>query len=135
MKSNRRSVEKEAPWRGHVQRQSCSGLSIRGYCREQELSEASFYLWRRELQVRDLDRPPLELATDPVNGSPAAKHSGLVSVDVVGLSSPQTIDVVLASGVVIRVREDVESAALERVLKVVDGIALSNSRDNGGALC
>ena len=68
MANQRRSVEKEAYWRGQLELQSTSGLSIRRWCRESGVSEPTFYVWRRELRKRDhftdqaqaanLSRPP-----------------------------------------------------------------------------
>ena len=40
---------KERQWRGILQRQAASGLSIRQFCNAEDLSEASFYAWRRVL--------------------------------------------------------------------------------------
>jgi len=48
-----RSVDKEEFWRWHVEMQAAEGLSARAYCRQQGLSAASFYAWRRELKRRD----------------------------------------------------------------------------------
>jgi transposase-like protein len=56
MANHRRSVEKEAYWRSHLDRQSASGLSIRRGCRESGVSEPTFYVWRRELRKRDQER-------------------------------------------------------------------------------
>lgn len=49
----KRSAEKERFWRSMVEQQGRGSLSVRAFCRQQELSEASFYAWRRELQKRD----------------------------------------------------------------------------------
>lgn len=51
-----RSVEKEASWRGHVSRQAAGRVSIRAYCHEHDLSQPSFYAWRREIAKRDAER-------------------------------------------------------------------------------
>lgn len=52
MGKRRRSVAKEAWWRGHVDQQSSGGQSVREYCLQHELAENSFYAWRRELRLR-----------------------------------------------------------------------------------
>jgi len=44
---------REEFWREHVAAWEKSGQSIRGYCRAQELSEAGFHFWKRELKRRD----------------------------------------------------------------------------------
>jgi len=48
-----RGATKEAFWRRMVQAQSDSGLSIRAWCRDQDLKDTTFYWWRRELTRRD----------------------------------------------------------------------------------
>lgn len=52
-KGPQRDAEKERFWREIIRRQLRSGQSIRGFCRDEALSEPSFYAWRRELKQRD----------------------------------------------------------------------------------
>ena len=122
MANHRRSVEKEAYWRGHVERQSGSGVSIRKYCRENGVSEPSFYLWRRELRKRDLERGVDDRREH--EGSSDVVPAGLVAVDVVASDSASTdrtamLEIDVSGGVVIRLREDAAADTLERVLGVV----------------
>lgn len=49
-----RSIDRELYWRGVLQRQRESGLNVASYCRQESLSAASFYAWRRKLQERDV---------------------------------------------------------------------------------
>lgn len=51
-KGPRRDAVKERFWREALRRQRRSGRSVRGFCRDEALSEPSFYAWRRELQQR-----------------------------------------------------------------------------------
>lgn len=44
----------ERQWRERVARWASSGLSVREFSRQQGLSEASLYFWKRELQARDV---------------------------------------------------------------------------------
>jgi hypothetical protein len=44
---------REEFWREQVAGWEKSGQSIRGYCRAQELSEAGFHFWKRELKRRE----------------------------------------------------------------------------------
>ena len=123
MANRRRSVEKEAYWRGQLERQSGSGLSIRRWCRESGVSEPTFYVWRRELRKRDHERG-LHECDSHASFSEAAVAPGFVALDVVppdvvssGREAKLEIDV--AGGVVIRLREDASAETLERVLSVV----------------
>jgi len=56
MTHHQRRLEKEAHWREHITQQANSGDTIRRYCLDHELSEPSFYAWRRELATRDAER-------------------------------------------------------------------------------
>ncbi len=74
-----RSAEKEAFWQMAVDEQQCSGLSIKAFCRQQGLSEPSFYAWRKKLQKRDAPRddspsPFLPVRVLPATGSNDRRH-------------------------------------------------------------
>jgi len=58
-KHRMRNAKKESFWRSVLRRQASSGMSIRAWCRQEELSEAGFHWWRRELARREAcgDRP------------------------------------------------------------------------------
>jgi hypothetical protein len=148
MANQRRSVEKEAYWRGQLERQLASGLSIRRWCRESGVSEPTFYVWRRELRKRDHERGRTERDRHEPLSEPAFAP-GFVAVDVLAVDvlapdvlapdvlapdvlAPDVVtsDAVLsgreakleidvAGGVVIRLREDASAETLERVLTVV----------------
>jgi transposase-like protein len=51
--TRRKNVEREQHWRGVIRDQQASGLSISAFCREREVSPASFFTWRRRLTQRD----------------------------------------------------------------------------------
>lgn len=114
-----RGAEKESYWRGHLERQLKSGISIKGYCRLHELSEGSFYSWRNEIQQRGLGQTS---STDRSRGS---GDPGLVAVEIVGdaagLSRP-TLEIECPGGPVVRLREEVSLEVLERVMRVCQRI-------------
>jgi hypothetical protein len=51
-----RSRQREEYWRRIVTRQPASGQSIRDWCARHEVTEASFYAWRRTLAQRGILR-------------------------------------------------------------------------------
>ena len=69
MAKQQRDLANEAHWRDVFQQFATSGLSVRGFCRRESLSEANFYAWRRtlaELENHHAERdqqpvPPLHL--------------------------------------------------------------------------
>lgn len=51
-----RRGEREQVWRELIRDHAASGLSISAFCRDRELSPASFFNWRRKLADRELER-------------------------------------------------------------------------------
>jgi len=49
----KRSIEKECLWRGIVARFQRSGMTVRGFCKGEQVKEYQFFAWRRELKRRD----------------------------------------------------------------------------------
>ncbi len=47
------SKERERYWRGVLEDQKSSGLSISAFCRDRKVPAASFFNWRRKLAERD----------------------------------------------------------------------------------
>ena len=51
-----RSAEKEEFWRLALTEQQSSGMTIKAFCRQQELAAHAFSWWKREIQKRDQRR-------------------------------------------------------------------------------
>lgn len=113
-----RRAEKERFWRGEVEGQAASGLSVRVWCQRRGISEPSFYHWRAELKRR----PPAAR----VSGAPAAKRAKRPNrtaatnfVPVRLTTSTSHVEFAFASGLVIRVPAQ-ELEALRAVLDIVE---------------
>lgn len=87
MPKPKRDPQLERRWRDLFAQWQRSNQTVRAFCHEHHVSEASFYSWRGELARRDQ-----EAAT--------ARTPTFVAVQVVPNA---TIEVVLPSGVVLRV--------------------------------
>jgi transposase-like protein len=57
MARGERNPAKERRWRELVERQVASGLSVRTFCRQAGIGEASFYYWRRAIQPAEAPTP------------------------------------------------------------------------------
>ena len=64
-KGTARDPAKEAFWRRMRGRQAGSKLSIRAWCREHGVNEATFHGWRREMARRDAEGTRSVRATAP----------------------------------------------------------------------
>jgi hypothetical protein len=90
-------------WAERIAAQQCSGVSVKQFCKEQSLTEYSFYAWRKRLQKKE----PVRFA--------------LVDRRVGRLESPSeaALELVLANGERLRIGAGVDAAALRTVLSVL----------------
>ncbi len=56
MAHKQRDLKKEALWRRQIRGQARSGMTVRAWCLNEQVSEATFHWWRRELARRDGER-------------------------------------------------------------------------------
>lgn len=86
-----------ALWRHRIAQQQASGQSIRAFCRDQKLSEHSFYAWRKQLETtnaRDNDKAnPVRFAL--VQTATAIKQPTVATRQ---LSNAEPLELILASG-------------------------------------
>lgn len=107
--TKQRSGSKERFWRRVVRQWRHSGLSIRDFCVQQQLSEASFYFWRRTIGKRD------------------GQAARFVPVQVVGSEEKPTasdtagqgLELVLGGGWVLRIGPDFDGPTLQRLLALL----------------
>ncbi len=62
MANKQRDPAKEASWRELLNRFSTSGLSVREFCRREQVAESAFYAWRGTVAERDGTRKPTSKA-------------------------------------------------------------------------
>ena len=110
-------------WRERLARWRDSGLSIREFCWREEVSQPSFYQWRKRLQ-RNLPSPrsrsakPVFLPVQVVNSAGEATH--LASLAGGGSRDAEAlIEVVLPRGVTVRVAAQIDESRLRSVLRAV----------------
>lgn len=87
MANKLRSGGKEQFWREMLKRQAASGLSVRSFSRQEGLSEASFYAWRRTIAERagkrngPTEAPPAFL---PVHLSSEPRRETAITIELAG---------------------------------------------------
>jgi len=140
----RRDLKKEAYWRQAVPRQSVSGLSIRAWCRDQGVQEATFHWWRRELARRDAEQTEVGTVgvADPIVRTGSGRSArpprpSVTVVDCVAETKPASfvpvrvpgndpdgerslIEIVLTDGRRVRVTGSVHPQTLGDVLDVLE---------------
>ena len=108
----RRSA-REQHWRGIFSDWKASGLSITVFCRARDVSEASFYYWRRELAVRGYRVSQ--------GGSAAVSVTGPAFVPV-RVVAAEPIEVVIRSGQILRVSPTFDPAHLRAVVAALEAV-------------
>jgi hypothetical protein len=109
MMATARSAEKEAFWRMVMEEHRGSGLTIKAFCKQQGISEPSFYAWRKKLNQRATDSitPGALVPVNLVDGQKSSA-SKLDSVTIrIATQSGFTVDIDGASA------DDVAGIAVE----------------------
>jgi hypothetical protein len=108
----RRESAKEKLWRRVLADFAASGQSVRAFCRVRELSEPSFYAWRRSLARRDATRRSVT-----PHGPPTPAFLPIRLAETTG-GTP--MEIVLAGGHRICLRPPVDRAALTEVVAALE---------------
>jgi hypothetical protein len=128
-----RDRAKEWRWRRLLRQWRRSGLTGRAFCAIQQLSEPSFYSWKREIARRDQERRRTATkaaaarqarsttAADWSARPNAASGPGFVRVALPADDPrPSAIEVVVGQGRVVRVRAGFDDNLLRQLLRVLE---------------
>lgn len=107
-----RRKDRELFWHGVLQRQTDSGLNVAAFCRQESISAASFYAWRRKLKERDA--PGAREA--PGENSGWNFGGQLLPVRIESASSSGSVRVLLPQGVSIDAPSSIDRGALVDLL-------------------
>jgi len=110
--TNQRRSSKERFWRRIVRHWRSSGLSIRDFCAEGQISEGNFYAWRRIIAERDAQATRFV----PVRVVPEQKPTGAAS----GNGSDNGLELILGAGRVLRIGREFDGATLRRLLVLLE---------------
>jgi hypothetical protein len=107
-------------WLQHILRWQVSRLSVCDYCDRLQLSQASFYAWKRTLQQRGLVAGTTPGSARPRHAAAPAKAPFFLPV-VVSEAEPSTghIDLVLPDGWTVRVAAGFDVGTLRQLLALL----------------
>jgi transposase len=113
----KRDGGKERFWRRTLRQWRRSGLSVRAFCAEHGLAEASLYAWRRIIAQRDWEdsRVPDGHSDAAVDVTPV-----FVPLRVIDVSTQVAFEVVLERGRVVRVLRGFDADTLRQLLAVLE---------------
>jgi len=132
-RQGRTNPELVRAWQERISAWATSGLTARAYCREQRLSEPSFYAWRRKLREPDgatrsgrAGKARSKATSRRVTGraaAAAAPRPAFVPVTVVGALAdqpPASIEIVHAGGSTVRIHTRPDADLLVAVFTALD---------------
>jgi hypothetical protein len=107
-RTSRRELKPERFWRDLIDRWKTSGQSIAAFCAAQRVSQATFYAWRKRLTSHS-----------PRTTSPPSPTSTFAPMRIV---PDPTAEVILPSGLVVRVPVGADAAAVARLVTALQGV-------------
>lgn len=120
------NAEKQKYWRSVLRRQERSGLSVRQFCTDHRLSQASFYSWKRKIASRDRragvrpERKGRKRSQAQTVTKPDEKTAVFIPVRL-GAAAGGVLEVVHPRGHVVRIPAVFDENSLRQVLHVLDG--------------
>lgn len=113
-------AERERHWRSVLHRQRKSGQSVRGFCQQNAISQATFYNWRRRLTPSGPGERSASTAAIE-SSSRTARSTPFIPLKIKGLmSSGSVIEVVHPRGHLVRIPAAFDGEALHRIFAVLD---------------
>jgi transposase-like protein len=117
---SKQSEEKRAYWRDVLERQRESGLSVRQFCREHQVSEASFHSWKRKIAGHDRDDAVSSESGDQKHLAKQTENAAVFIPVRVSAAAGSVLEIVHPRGHVLRVPAIFDEGSLRRVLEVLD---------------
>ena len=124
MANRERNSNREKFWRDMLTRFKASGLSVRTFCQQEQLSEPSFYGWRQTIRLRDEHRDVA--LNQPLSSQPLSSRSAKrrrkpaafvpVVVDQGSVSATAGMSLELRGGRTLRLSD---SISIERVTALI----------------
>lgn len=109
-------------WQQVIDRQQQSGLSIKAFCTQQNISAASFYQWKSKLQARQL------IAATRLGGG-----NRLLPVEVIQTGNEQmpqaarSLQIITPSGYCIRLDSQLSIEQLSSLLSMMESTVMKGS--------
>ena len=108
------STDRRQFWHRTVKRWKSSGLSVRQFCRNEGLSEPTFYSWRKEVTGRTTRRS---------SAKRTRRASTFIEVSLPD-AGPAPLELVLRGGAILRIAPGTDTALFQHVLSILQEAGL-----------
>lgn len=120
--ANGRSAERERYWRGVIEKQRASGLSVAEFCRRNDVAEAQFYRWRRKLAERDERNEPSPEIPKADRARRSEATARFVPIELPPPPVPTGFEIVRPDGLRVLVPAAFETEALRDLLRALEEV-------------
>jgi hypothetical protein len=103
-------VDHQQFWQMAIETWKASGLSVRQFCKNEGLSEPSFYSWRKKFTGSDNDEIEQE--------SPKSQQSEFIEITIPSNNS-SVVELVLTSGNILKIPNGIEAKTLMTIISVL----------------
>lgn len=115
MANKQRDLAKESRWREILKRHAASELSVRAFCQQEQVTEPTFYAWRRTIGERDG-----KAKSQPVRNG-LAKQPAFLPLVVDSIHRPDSgIVIELSGGRVLRLPESTSANRLAELVHALE---------------
>jgi transposase-like protein len=118
----KRDRGKELFWRRMFRLWRRRGLSVRAFCAEHGVAEASFYEWRRVIAQRDQEAAAVRAEPGSADRTgPVSDHAPVfVPLRVLDALAPVALEVMVQGGHVVRIVPGFDAETLRQLLAVLE---------------
>ena len=118
--SRQLDLGKQQLWLGRIERWQRSQLTVRDFCTRHQLSEPSFYSWRRLLTERGLLSPAGAATAEPnADSGPTATPLFVTATLADSAAPPQPLELLLPDGLTVRVAAGFDATTLRQLLALL----------------
>lgn len=112
---------RESYWRGVLEQQAQSGLSVANFCRQESISAPSFYIWRKKLAAWDTAGGGTQEANSGARQASSTDRAiaRLLPVHIESLESPTPVRILLPQGVSIDAPSNIPQSELAELLRAL----------------
>jgi len=112
-------ADQRAFWQMAIETWQASGLSVRRFCRQEGLSEPSFYAWRKRLSQVDTPEGSPAPAADTEAAGPGTRRGAAFIQVAMPAQASGGIELVFASGHTMRIGNGTDRRTLHDVVAVL----------------
>ena len=113
-------MQKEARFRALLEEQQESGLTIKEFCLNHSIAEATFHYWKKKTQKRPVKKDFIPLVVKPDATPASTPEDRIPRTFNAGSKNKAQLELVYPNGTVLRIKQDLDLAHLRALIHLYD---------------